>query len=168
MAKVLSYKDPITEEQAIVALATFPDDEKVLEVLKDQGIRTTVKQLENKRISSAERIAQARKEIAPKLEATLTGDMLDLSRLAVELETVALDRCLKKLQASQFAATPETLAKIAREVSQVKTQNVDKRLALEGRPTTIVEKRSPDEILAKLEALGVAKRVDVESTAIEE
>ncbi len=165
MAKRLSYKDPVSEEQAIVALATFPDDEKVVEVLKGQGIQTTAKAMANKREKAAERIAQTHRELAPRLEEALTGDMLDLTRLTVELETVAVDQCLKKLRASKFAATPETLSKIARDISQVKAQNVDKRLALEGRPTSITESRNQDEIIRSLESMGVARQVAIEGTA---
>ena len=56
-------------------------------------------------------------------------------------------------------------SRVLRDLSQVRTQAIDKRLALEGRPTQIIEKRSPDEILAKLEALGVVRQVDVEATS---
>ncbi len=168
MSNKLSYKDPANEQRAIVALATFQDDEKALELLKAQGIQTTVKTLANKRLSKADDVARVRREIAPALEEQLTGDMLDLTRLSVELEGYALDNCLKKLQASRFAASPEVLAKIAREASQVKTQNVDKRLALEGRPTSITESRNQDEIIRSLESMGVARQITVEGSAIEE
>ncbi len=162
----LDPRNPTNEQQAIVALAAFPDDKKALEFLRGQKISATEKGLASLRRNKAKEIQQAKEEIAPRLEAELTGDRLDEARRATAVIDMAVGLVEKRL-----VNTPHLImdpSRVARDLAQLRTQGIDKRLALEGRPTTIVEKRSPDEILAKLEALGVAKRVDVESTAIEE
>ncbi len=164
MSNKLSYKDPANEEQALVALATFRKDSEALAFLKSQGITTTERQLANRRESKRAEIEKVRKEIAPQLEAQLTGDMLDEARYATTIIDKALRRTEERLEKNLIIDT----AKAARDLAQMRQQGLEKRAMLEGKPTTIVEKRSPDEILAKLEALGVAKRVNVESTAIEE
>lgn len=160
---IIDPRNPVGYEEAIVALATFPDLEQAKAFLAQQKITATVKGLETLKVKKAAEIAECRKEIAPKLEAELTGDMLDEARYATRVIDMAIRRTEERL-AKNMVADP---ARVARDLSQLRTQAVDKRLALEGRPTAIVEKRSPEEILARLEAMGVARRVDVETTADE-
>jgi hypothetical protein len=50
-------------------------------------------------------------------------------------------------------------SRVARDISQIRTQGIDKRLALQGRPTQIQANRSVDELVRALEGLGVAKQV---------
>ncbi len=161
MSKVLTPKDPVTEEQALVALATFRTDEEALAYLKRQGVTTTEKQLSNKRRSKATEIEQVRKEIAPRLEEQLTGDILDEARYATAIIDKALRRTEERLEKNLIIDT----AKAARDLAQLRQQGLEKRAMLEGKPTTIVEKRSPQEILAKLQAMGVIQRVDAEATS---
>ncbi len=138
--------------------------EAVRRLRKEHHLKVSRATLERWRDKNYDRYEELRKEMAPKLEAELAEDMLANAHLAMNAERVAIEQAHQHLVEGKVNEP----TRWARDLSQAKTQAIDKRLALEGRPTQIVEKRSPDEILAKLEALGVAKRVDVESTAIED
>lgn len=162
--RIINYKDRVAEDEMVVALATFPDDEKALAFLESQNLKTTVKQLANKRISKKDEIEQLRREIAPKLEEQLTGDMLDEARYATTVIDMAIRRTEEALRRN-IVADP---ARVARDLSQLRSQAIDKRLALEGRPTSITETRNQDEIIRSLEGMGVAKQVAIEATAVED
>ena len=160
----LSFTDSMGHQKAIAALATYPDITQAKEFMAEQGYNLSEAALETVRRNKADEIEEARREVAPRLEAQLTGDMLDDARKITVAMDLAIQRTEERLRRN-IEADP---SRVLRDLSQVRTQAIDKRLALEGRPTQIIEKRSPDEILAKLEALGVVKQVDVESTAEED
>ncbi len=161
--KRLHYKDPVTEEQALAALAAYPDDEDAKACLESQDIKVSALMLANKRVSSATKIEEIRKQIAPKLEGQLTGDLLDEARHATVVIEMAIKRTEERLEKNMIVDP----SRVARDLSQLRTQAIDKRLALEGRPTSITESRSADEMIRALESMGVARQVTIESTAEE-
>lgn len=100
------------------------------------------------------RVAQyekLREDWAGKIEAQLASDLLDNARLASRTERLAIEAAKTSLE-NETAREP---AKIARDISQVKAQAIDKRLALQGRPTQITERRDVGEIVRALVGMRV-------------
>ena len=160
----LSFTDSVGHQKAIAALATYRDITQAKEFMAEQGYNLSEAALETVRRNKADEIEEARRELAPMMELKLTNDLLaETVRV-----TSVIDRAVRRTERLLERDAISDPAKAARDLGQLRTQAIDKRLALEGRPTQIIEKRSPDEILAKLEALGVVKQVDVESTAEED
>ena len=150
--------DPVGYDQALVALATYRTlEEAQAHVEGLGGHRISIKALEVIQRNEGPEIERVRKELAPKLEQTLTLDLGDEGRMATAIIDLALQRTQERLKRNDISEP----WKVAREVSQVRTQAVDKKLALEGRPTTITERRDMDEVVRALEGMGVAKQIEV-------
>lgn len=94
-----------------------------------------------------------REEWSGKIEAQLANNFLDNARLAAEVERKALEMSKEQLDKGQVREP----SKMARDVSQVKAQSVDKRLALQGRPTNITERRDIGEVVKALVGMKVLK-----------
>jgi hypothetical protein len=103
-----------------------------------------------------ERYRQRREELAPQLEGMFANDLLDNMRRATLAVKLAIEKTEDLLKAGKVADP----SRVGRDLSQVMAQSVDKRLALQGRPTQLVEDRDVGEILRKLQALGVIEVVD--------
>ena len=164
--KSLSRQNPVAREMAIAALAAHSDMQEAKDYLeREHGYgEISIPRLESYRNNCGTEIEEARRELAPMMELKLTNDLLaETVRV-----TSVIDRAVRRTERLLERDAISDPAKAARDLGQLRTQAIDKRLALEGRPTQIIEKRSADEILAKLEAMGIAKRVDVESTAEED
>lgn len=99
------------------------------------------------------RFEKLREAHAPRIEAQLANDLLSNARLAAETERLAIEAARTEL----LEGTAKEPAKIARDLSQVKAQSVDKRLALQGRPTQITERRDINEIVRALVGMNVAR-----------
>jgi hypothetical protein len=93
-----------------------------------------------------------REEWAGKIEAQLANNLLDNARLAAETERLAIEKTRESLE----NGSNRDPSKAARDLSQVKAQSVDKRLALQGRPTQITERRDLSEIVRALVGMKVA------------
>lgn len=160
-------KNDVDSSSAVSALALCPTIREAKIQLEQLGYAekaVSERRLEVMKGNKGEEIEKLRREYAPQLEATLTGDMLDEARYATEVISLAIRRTEERLKAN-IVSDP---AKVARDLSQIRSQGIEKKLALEGRPTSISESRNTDEVIRALEGLGVAKQVTVESTAVEE
>lgn len=163
--KFLSPKIESGEELALAAIAAHPTLEQAVAYLKEaHNIVTTEANLQVRSNRHRERIEEMREELAPRIEAIRANDMLDNAGLATELERMCMERLQTQLENGQVRDP----ARVARDLADLKAKNVDKRLAVQGRPTQIVETRKMGEIVKALEGLGVARQVTVESTAEEE
>lgn len=91
------------------------------------------------------------------------------AREAGEVVEMAIGKARELVDTSRIGAAE--LARIARDMSQVHSQNVDKVLTLTGRPAVITESRELVALVESLEADGVLKvkqpKADAESTAEE-
>lgn len=151
--RYLTWKNELDVEQALHAIVAYPTLEQAVEYLKDQKRTTTVETLRVFRdVQFKDRYQKLREELAPTLEAMAADDMLDNARLAAEVERLAIEKTRELLVAGKITEP----AKVARELSQVKTQSIDKRLALQGRPTQITERRDVSEIVNALVGMKVA------------
>jgi hypothetical protein len=157
--KNLTRENPVSEQTAIAAMAAYPDINDAKDYLERESgfCEVSVARLEQIKSYKAADLEEARRELAPLHESKLTNDMLDEARRVTSVIDLAVRRTERLLERDAVSDP----AKAARDLGQLRTQSIDKRLALEGRPTAIIEKRSAEEILSKLEALGIAKRVDV-------
>lgn len=150
-------------DQALTAIIAYPTLEMAREYLKEHGYEADIKKLKAWRdVRFADRFQELRKEISPKIEAMLADDMLSNARLASEVEGIAIQHTKTMLEKGEV----QDPSRVARDLSQVRSQAIDKRLALEGRPTKITETRNVEEVVRALEGLGVVKAVD--ATVVED
>lgn len=163
--RVLTDKSESDVELTLAAIAAHPTFEQASQYLLDaHELRCSPAKLEVYNRKEREKVEALREQLAPRVEAIRANDMLDNVGLATELERVCMERLQQKLEFNEV----KDPARVARDLADLKAKNVDKRLAVHGRPTQIVETRNVGEIVKALESLGVAKQVDVEATAIEE
>lgn len=106
-----------------------------------------------------------REQLAPRLEAKLADDMLANAMRATNAEAFCIERIEEMLEEGRV----QDPSRVARDLSQIRTQAVDKRLALQGRPTQITEHRDVSELVNALVGMKVAEVVDstAEETPIE-
>jgi hypothetical protein len=150
--------DPVGYNKALVAIATYPNTDEAKAYIEDQGYsKVSVAALETIKRNKGDEIEKVRRELAPKLEGTLVSDLGDEARRATAIIELALQRTEERLR-TNVVSDP---SRVARDISQLRTQAIDKKLALEGRPTSITETRSHEEVLRSLEAMGVVKQVEV-------
>jgi DNA-binding transcriptional ArsR family regulator len=159
-SKLLTYKDDLSIDHALAAIAAYPTLSEAVEHLKGMGYTTTERQLENWKRSKAERYEEVRSELAPTLEKHLANDMLETAHLAAEVERVAIAHTLKLLEEGKIYDP----SRVARDLSQVLSQSVEKRMTLQERPTQIVEHRDYNEIMRTLQGMGVAEIIELQST----
>jgi hypothetical protein len=160
---------PVDMELVYAALIAYPDNDSAIKFMEESGYEVSPAKMEVFRRGTTqptspyfEPFLKRREQLAPRLEAKLAEDLLSEASRA----TAAVSYCIE--QTEQMLANGEIKdpARAARDLSQIRTQAIDKRLALQGRPTQISEHRNLDEILNKLESLGAVK--SIESTAVEE
>jgi hypothetical protein len=150
---------------ALKAIAFATDLHEAVVILKQAyDIDTTTMQLEGLRWQNMDRYRECAREMAPLKEGDLTMEQLDNAQIAARVAKKGLLASEKRLEADE----EKEPARVARDASQVMSQAVDKRLAAEGRPTQIIEKRSPEQIAARLAQLGIKVGPAIEATAEEE
>lgn len=98
-----------------------------------------------------ERYAELRERYAAELETHLIHDMRDLAVQGMEIQRLALDKTYERL----VSGRDDDPSKTAANVSRVVQTNVDKMLAVSGRPTSIREDRNLGEVLRSLAAKGI-------------
>ena len=156
--------DPVGYDKALTAIALCPSLEDAKALIEDQGYSNiSVKALESIKRAKGDDIEKLRTQLAPKLEKGLNNDLGDEARRATLIIDMALEHTESRLRRNEVAEP----WKVAREVSQVRTQGIDKKLAQEGRPTSITETRNLDEVVRSLEALNVVRQVEVTQGSVE-
>jgi len=159
--------DDVAMELVYASLIAFPDLERASRFLAEQGYGCSTAKLavfRDGHTPKSEVFRERRHELAPKLEEALADDLLSEARLSTQVISMALESTQRLLNAGSVGDP----ARVARDLSQIRTQAVDKKLALQGRPTQISENRSIDELVRALEGLGVAQRVDADADAEDE
>ena len=158
----LSRHNDLDIERAIAAMIVCPTLEDAVEALKQQGTQTTVALLEvwrDREPGISERYEKRREELA--LEGAFANDLLDNTKRSTTVIRLAIEETDKRLKTGNVADP----SRVARDLSQVMAQAVDKRLAIQGRPTQIVEHRDVGEIIRQLVALGVVCDDAIDGTA---
>jgi hypothetical protein len=163
--KRLHYKDAIGHELAITAIAGC--DGNLAEAVQEMtraGYQTTEAILAVVANNKSTAVAETREQLLPALEKQHTLDLLDSSIRTTTIVNMALQRTEERLIANTIADP----SKVARDIQQVHAQMTDKRLALEGRPTSITETRNLDEVVRALEGMKVATWSEGTATEVEE
>ena len=159
MSHFLAAQNDFDVESALTAMIVCPTLDDAVEVLAAQGMTVSAAKLEVFRSGNIEhgtireRYEKRREELAPMLEGILANDMLDTARRSEIVINFAIEKTEELLRDGRVADP----SKVARDLSQVRTQAIDKRLAMQGRPTQIVETRDVSQILRALESLGVVR-----------
>lgn len=149
---------------ALAALLFWPDPQRAVYYLREiKGIELRPKQLSSLRRHNEKLYQEIAAEMAPHLEKALVSELLATAMEASELEREAIRKARRRVRSGE----DDRPATTAREASQVKTQALDKRDKLLGRPGVITEKRDYNEIIRQLEGLKVLKRVELEPEVVE-
>ena len=156
--RFLSTKNDLDVECVATALVLAPSLEDAVEVLAEQGKTVTVDTLRVWRDRDpiiSERYQKRRVELAPQLETRFANDLLDNARRAVLVTSLAIEKTRELLIAGEVRDP----SRVARDLAQVTAQSIDKRHAIQGKPSQIVEQRDVAEIVRALASMGVL-RVD--------
>lgn len=160
---------PVDMELVYASLIAYPKDEDSKAFLEEHGYAISDAKMAVFRRGTTmvtspyyQPFQQRRAELAPRLEAKLADDMLSNALRATNAEAF----CIEKVEEQVRRGEVKDPARVARDLSQIRTQAIDKRLALQGRPTQIVEKRNTDEIIRKLQSMGVLQVED--ATVVED
>lgn len=104
---------------------------------------------------------RVRKELAPKLEATVVAEMYAFVIEAGRVKRLALEATAQAIEDGEIRG--KDLPSALKSISIAEAVAVDKILVLSGRPTSVVEHRSAQEIVAELARRGAI----VDATAVE-
>lgn len=164
----LDRKNDLDLEKAFTAMILTDSLAGAIEVLKEQGFTTTEPALEQLRSNhhQRDRYEARRNELAPVLEGMHANDLLDTARLATTVSNIAIAKTRELLEDGKIR-DPAVASKVARDLSQVSTQSIDKRLAVQGRPTHITEHRDLTEIVRALASLAPGAVQFIDTTAEE-
>lgn len=163
-SNVVHQGNDVNWERALTAIVAYPTLDEASEFLAEKGITCSPKKLAEIRRRNQNALSEIQKTAAPMLEQQFADDALGIARMATAAEAIAIERVTMKLRNGEIRDE----ATAARNLADVKAKNMDKRFMVEGRPTSVSDQRSPDEILAKLVAMKVLKPVDAEATAVED
>jgi hypothetical protein len=150
----LSEKNEVHVDLALATMAACPTLEIASEQMKKlHGITVSATKLDVFKRAHLEEYEKLRNQLAPLREQSFANDMLDVAAMATQVEQVAVTHTLTLLSEGKISDP----SKVARDLADVKAKNTDKRLAIQGRPTSIVEKRSVEDIWQQLERMGVVE-----------
>lgn len=146
--------EPEHEEMALKALIAFAGSPSAAsEALRAQyGITASPEELARMRDHThAERYAALQESYAPDIEQAMVRELRELARAAMMGERLGIEKALTALP----NMPPVPAAQIALNLSKIKQTNIDKLLALTGRPTTITESRSAEDLIRALVAKNI-------------
>jgi hypothetical protein len=157
-----------TEEEVTAGLIAYigsPTFAAAHETLATEGWEipaTTLKGwVNNSHIAEYERL---REQYAPQIEARLANTFLDNARLASEVQRIAIEQTRDKLKKKSIAEP----ARVARDLGDAITKNIDKRLSLQGRPTKITTNRDIGEVVRALIGMNIVQVTDQQQPLLAE
>lgn len=160
MGNFISYKNDADIEKGLMALAGAQSASEAVAFLKEEfGITTTEANLHSLARFRPQRYQELREKIAPLKEKTLTANLRDNALYASEVTRLGMEQLQELLENRQVE--PQYVSRVARDIADVQAKSIDKMLALEGRPTAIIENRTPAQIMAALERMRVLKPVQI-------
>ena len=110
----------------------------------------------------AELYAGLQEEHGAAIENVMVREMRDLARSAMHAERLAIEKVIEQM--SVPGSTRLNPDQVAANMSRVTDSNVNKLLALTGRPQAITENRTASELMRSLEAKGVIKTLPSEAS----
>jgi hypothetical protein len=155
---VLCDQNEVDMEIVLSAMAYHPTLQQTSNyLLTEHGMQVSVAKLGVLQNKHWERYEKVRAQLAGRIETGRAHDMLGVAGLCTEVEQAAIVRTSEMLAEDRI----QDPSKVARDLADVKAKNIDKKLALESRPSQIVETRNTDEIIRALEGMNVVKRVEI-------
>jgi hypothetical protein len=155
----LRKRDPEEIDAAITMLVLCNGNaEEASRRLKEAGHSLSQDSIRRLPSLHLELYQQRRRELAPQIEEQLAAELLDNAAEASRATKQAIAKTVQGLEND----TVEDTARAARELSQVMTQAIDKRLAIQGRPTQITEVRDVAEILRALSEKGIVTIIEAD------
>ncbi len=158
--RFLSTHNDLDIECVATALVLAPLEDAV-EILAEQGATVTVDTLRVWRDRDpviSERYEKRRTELAPQLETRFANDLLTNARRGTLVTSLAIEKMEEEL-----LGEVRNPARVARDLAQVTARSIEKRLAVQARPTQIVEHRDVAEIVLALASMGVLVEDAVEA-----
>lgn len=149
----LTEADSETALKALLAFAGSPSAAREA-LIHQYGIDAPEKELVKLRdVTHAERYSALQTQYAADIEEAMIRELRELARAAMHGERLGIENAVKALP----KLPPIPAAQVALNLSKIKQTNIDKLLALTGRPTTITETRSAADLLRALAAKGVVE-----------
>lgn len=154
---VLCEQNELDMEIVLSAMAFHPTLQQASDYLfQEHGMQVSEAKLGVLQNKHRERYEKIRTAYASRIETGRAHDMLGVAGLCTEVERAAVTRAGEMLAEGRV----HDPSKVARDLADVKAKNIDKKLALESRPSQIVENRNTSEIIRALEGMGVVQTVD--------
>lgn len=154
-------------DRALIALSFARNVKEAVEILKREGkIMPTAQTLTKWRDEThTDRYLELCQKNADQREKIITEELMPVIRTSIQATAELMD--LQRTMAEKGEVRDPAAA--ARNAATVAAIFIDKKMALEGRPTSTIEHRNPAEILRLLRERGrVTTSADVESTVEEE
>lgn len=142
------------EDRAHALAALVANLGNIARTVADTGISD--KTLRKWREDYAEQYRDMEDTYARGIEAEIVQRARENARKAGEVVELAVEKAQTELESPRHISAGE-LAKVARDMSQVHSQNVDKVLTLTGRPSQITESRELVALVQSLENDGVLR-----------
>lgn len=149
-----STYDTETVERALWALALHAGSpQQASEALAEQGISIAKQTLHRWKTQHAERYEQVRKEASSQIADRIASEAEAFMLAAAETERLALRKLHEQIENDQIKDVSSAL----RNITTSKALNNDKIASpLRGRPSVVVERRTADEALKRLERLAAS------------
>lgn len=143
---------------ALSALAIQPTVEAASYHLETaHSLRLTPQRLERLRQASLAEYNALCLKTTNDREKGLSEALMDNAAMAAHVVGLCIQRTQHRLQEGKIDDPSRT----ARDLSDVVAKSVDKKLAMEGRPTRITETRSVSDIVRALEGKNILKKIEV-------
>ncbi len=151
-------------ERGLVAMAlNSGNSRRARAALKAQGLEISHQTLHKWTTSRADHYERVRREVLPRIKDAAQEMHMDLAARAASIEQQFLDRIENELPEIPARDLPGGL----RNVSTTSGIHTDKARDLRGDPTSVIEHRSFEQLVAAMRAKGITVDFDLEGEAEE-
>lgn len=158
--QVNNPSDMVTRELALTALVFCAGSiNKAQEALRDQGIDIPYQTLNTWKRRYSKEYNQIAEKNKAALEENIIRNLRETVVIAEAAERAAVEIALKELERAKLQENmrPTDAAIAANNLANIKGKAIDRLLTLTGRPSSIIETRSAEVLLRKLQNSGVMK-----------
>ena len=150
-AKGVWEKNEVEMNLVFTAIAMYPTLGQASNYLKaEQNLSCSTDKMEVLLRRFPEWAQEVATRVRPLREGKLVNEMLDSAEMASSVERLAIQTTEQFLEEGKI----QDPSRVARDLADVKAKNIERGLALQGRPTGIIENRDTAEILKALAALS--------------
>jgi len=144
--------DPATRDRALLVLAACGGSpSRASKMLREEGIDISPQTLRAWRERKyAERYMELMQQHAPQIEAMMVTTLRESVLRGAQVYVGVVAELEQKLLSGELAeASPQQLARMLADLSRATAGSLDRMLTLTGRPQSITERRSIDELLRR-------------------